>query len=147
MQAGFADGFQQTDGAGAGDVGGVFGTIEAHANMALGGEIVNFLRLNLAEQPRQGAGIGQVAIMEEQPVFSQVRVGVNAVQPAGVEGAGAADQAVNLVAFGEQQLREVGTVLPGDAGDEGFFHFIKLEIEKTESRNKKEQVENRRLEI
>jgi hypothetical protein len=29
---------------------------------------------------------------------------------------------VNLVAFGEQQLGEVGTILSSDAGDQGFFH-------------------------
>jgi hypothetical protein len=31
-----------------------------------------------------------------------------------------------LVAFGEQQLRQVGTVLAGDAGDECFFHVSPL---------------------
>jgi hypothetical protein len=29
---------------------------------------------------------------------------------------------MHLVALGEQQLRQVGTVLAGDAGDECFFH-------------------------
>jgi hypothetical protein len=29
---------------------------------------------------------------------------------------------VDLVAFIEQQFRQIGTVLAGDAGDERFFH-------------------------
>ena len=40
----------------------------------------------------------------------------------GVEGAGAADDAVDFVAFLEQQIGEIAAVLPGDAGDECFLH-------------------------
>jgi hypothetical protein len=29
---------------------------------------------------------------------------------------------MRLVTFGEQQFRQVRTVLTGDAGEEGFFH-------------------------
>jgi len=37
------------------------------------------------------------------------------------DGARAADHAVDFVAFGKEQLRQIGTVLPGNAGDKGFF--------------------------
>jgi hypothetical protein len=58
-----------------------------------------------------------------------VRVPVDVVQAAGVEGAGAADDAMHLVAFGQEELgqacaersRSIGAVLAGDAGDEGLF--------------------------
>jgi glutaminyl-peptide cyclotransferase len=43
------------------------------------------------------------------------------VDAVGVEGAGAADDAVDLVALGQQELGEVGAVLAGDAGDECAF--------------------------
>jgi hypothetical protein len=33
---------------------------------------------------------------------------------------------VDFVAFLEKKLGEVGTVLAGDAGDKGFFHFGSL---------------------
>ncbi len=46
---------------------------------------------------------------------------VEMVDALGVERAGAADDAVHLVALGEQQFREIGTVLAGDSGNEGFF--------------------------
>ena len=121
LQARFADGFQQPDGAGAGDVGGVFGAIEADADVALRGKVVDFVRLDFSQQSGQGAGVRQIAIMQNQPVFRRMRIGINGIQASGVEGAGAADEAVDFVAFGQQQFREVGAVLAGDAGDEGFF--------------------------
>ena len=51
-----------------------------------------------------------------------VRVTIKVVDPTRIEGRGAADHAVNFVAFGEQELGEIRSVLTGDAGDEGFFH-------------------------
>jgi hypothetical protein len=39
----------------------------------------------------------------------------------GVEGRGAADDAVNVVTFIQKQFGQVGTILAGDAGDEGAF--------------------------
>ena len=47
-----------------------------------------------------------------------MRVAVEVVDPAGVEGARPADDAVDLVALAEQQLGEVRPVLPGDPGDQ-----------------------------
>ena len=46
---------------------------------------------------------------------------VQVVDALGVERRGAALDAVDLVALGEQELGEVGPVL-AVAGDEGFFH-------------------------
>jgi len=50
-----------------------------------------------------------------------VRVLVNVVDPLGIEGAGAALDAVHHVAFFKQELRKVGPVLAGDTGDQGNF--------------------------
>ena len=41
-----------------------------------------------------------------------------------VEGAGAADDPVDLVALGQEQFREVRAVLPGDARDECALHVV-----------------------
>ena len=54
-----------------------------------------------------------------------VRIVVNAVEPSGVEGAGATDEAVYFITFAQQKFGEIGTVLSGDAGDECFFAHIK----------------------
>src|SRR5205807_424873 len=44
------------------------------------------------------------------------------IEPFGVERAGAADDPVDLVALGQQQLGQVRAVLAGDAGDERALH-------------------------
>lgn len=38
----------------------------------------------------------------------------------GIEVGGSADEAVDLVAFVEEEFGEVGAVLTGDAGDQGY---------------------------
>jgi hypothetical protein len=43
------------------------------------------------------------------------------VQAPRVEGAGAADDAMHFVAFGQQEFGQVGAILAGDADDQGFF--------------------------
>ena len=47
---------------------------------------------------------------------------VDMIDARGVEAGGAADDTMNLVAFSQQQLGQIGTVLAGDACDECFFH-------------------------
>ncbi len=90
--------------------------------MGLGTEVVDLVGLQMVEQLHHLDGVGEVAVVEEEMHPVDVRIAVEVVDAAGVEGGGAADDPVDLVAFGEQQLGEVGTVLAGDAGDEGFFH-------------------------
>ena len=90
--------------------------------MALRGEIVNFLRLDLVDQPCQRAGIAEIAVVQHQPVAGGVRVGVDMLQAARVEGTGAADDAMHLVALRQQQFRQIRTILASDSGNERFFH-------------------------
>ena len=98
--------------------------------MGLGGEVVDFVGLNLFEELAEGGAVGEVTVVEVE-VFgvALVRVEVDVFEAFGVEGGGAADDAVDGVAFGEEEFREVGAVLAGDAGDErGFFHIVYLEV-------------------
>src|ERR1700722_17554261 len=53
-----------------------------------------------------------------------VRILVDVGDGGGVEERGAALDAMHLIAFGEEQLGEVGSVLAGDAGDEGFLQWF-----------------------
>ncbi len=95
----------------------IFRRVETDAHMALRREIVNLLRLNFCQQPRQRAAVGQIAVVQEKPFAALVRVLVNRFEPPRVERAGAANDAVHLVAFAQQQFREIRPVLAGDAGD------------------------------
>ncbi len=102
-------------------VGGVFGRVEADLDVALGGEVVDLVGLHLLHDADQVGGVGQVAIVQEQPGTALVRVLVEMVDPGGVERGGAPLDPVHLVALGQQQLGQIGPVLAGDAGDQRHF--------------------------
>ena len=57
-----------------------------------------------------------------RPAVGDVRVLVQVVDPLGIEGRRPPLDAMDFVALGQQELRQIGAVLAGDAGDEGFFH-------------------------
>src|SRR5260370_31375261 len=89
--------------------------------MALCGEVVNFLGLNPPNEPGQRAGVAQVAIVQEHPRLARMRVVINGVEPACIEGAGPANDAMHLVTFGEEQLGQITAVLAGDARNQCFL--------------------------
>jgi len=60
--------------------------------------------------------------MEKQSNIRQMRVLIEVVDLAAVKTARAADEAVDLVAFGKKEFGQVRAVLAGDASDERFFH-------------------------
>eukprot|EP01022_Parablepharisma_sp_SALTPOND_P036279 TRINITY_DN9838_c0_g1_i1.p1 TRINITY_DN9838_c0_g1~~TRINITY_DN9838_c0_g1_i1.p1 ORF type:complete len:1069 (-),score=237.17 TRINITY_DN9838_c0_g1_i1:780-3986(-) len=116
-----ADGLKQAQYAQTVGVGGVFGFLEADGDVALRGQIVDFVRLGLLDDANQRGRIGHVAVMQEKAHPGFVTVAIQVVDPIGVEQAGAALDPVDDIAFVEQQFCQVGTVLAGDAGDEGNF--------------------------
>jgi hypothetical protein len=91
--------------------------------VALGGEIVDLVGLGLLDDPDQVGRVGQVAVMQEEVRVLLVRVLVDMVDPLGVELARSALDAVDRVAFLEQEFGQILSVLAGDAGDEcGLAH-------------------------
>jgi hypothetical protein len=55
--------------------------------------------------------------VKPEPGAALVRIGVDVIQPARVERARTADDAMDFVVFTQEQFRQVGTILPRDAGD------------------------------
>jgi len=90
--------------------------------MALGRQVVNFVGLDLLENPDQVGGVGEIPVMEDHFLFHVVGVAVQMVDAVRVEQGCAAFDAVDFVAFGKKEFGEVGSVLSGDAGDQCFFH-------------------------
>src|SRR5690606_1566933 len=64
----------------------------------------------------------QVSVHEPQTHVFLVGILIEMVDARGVEARRASDQAVHLVALGEQKLSQVGAVLPGDSGDQCALH-------------------------
>jgi len=79
--------------------------------VALGGEVVDLVRVQGFEGAGEAVLVDEVAVVEDQLL-------PDVVDSPGVEGAAPAHEPVHLVALVEQQLREVAAVLPRDPGDE-----------------------------
>ena len=90
--------------------------------MAHRGQVVDLVGLHLVDQVDQPDPVGHVTEVQEEPRLGVVRVLVDGVDPARVEGGRPTHQTVDLVALGEQQLGQVGPVLPRDPRDQGLLH-------------------------
>lgn len=77
--------FKQTQGAHAAHIGGVFGAFKTDGHMALGAQVVDFVKLRLLNDAHQVAGVAQVAIVQLEVGVAYMRVLVNVVHPLGVE--------------------------------------------------------------
>jgi hypothetical protein len=79
--------------------------------MALGGQIVDFRRPHLLDDPDQAGAVGQVAVMELDADIGLMQVAVEVVDPSGVEGRGAPLDAMDFIALAQQQFGEIGAAL------------------------------------
>lgn len=62
--------------------------------------------------------------MQKKPDVLFVAVPVKMVDAAGVEGARPADDAVHFISLLQKELAQIGAVLAGDSGNQGFFHGV-----------------------
>ena len=90
--------------------------------MALRPEVVDFVGLQLIQELGQINRVREVAVMEEEPHSIDVRILIKVIDAGRVEGAGPADNPVDFVALGHQQVGQIRPVLTGDSCDECFFH-------------------------
>ena len=103
---------QHVEHAEAGHVGGDLRVLPGVGHERHGAEVVDLVGTCVAHRPHQAGQVGQVAGVQHdvgQDLLDQLALGVVL----------AADDRVDLVALGEQELGEVQPVLPGDAGDQG----------------------------
>ncbi len=121
-----ADRLEQAQRADGVHVGGVFRRLEAHRHVALRPEVIDLVGLHLAQDAGEVGAVGEIAVMQPEPLMVGVRVLVDVVDPRGVEQRGAALDAVHLIALFQQKLCQIRSVLSGDAGDECLFHGIIL---------------------
>ena len=112
-----ADRFQQAQRAQGIGIGGVFGRLEAHLDMALGRQVVDLVGLGFLDQANQIGRVRQIAVMEEEAHALLMAVHVEMIDAAGVEGGRPALHAMNDIALGQQQCRQICAVLAGDARD------------------------------
>ena len=123
-EAHLADGLDDAEHANGIDIGGELGGVEADLHVALGGEVVNLRGAHVGDDADNGHGVAEVGIVEVE-VGAALEVG----DALAVIDGGAADDAVDVVAFVKEEFGEVGAVLARDARDEGnvlFAHKIRF---------------------
>lgn len=86
--------------------------------MALRPQVVELVRADFLYYARDTAEFGQVAVMQDELPGPCVIGDVDVVETRGVYLRSPPPDAMHLVALRQQQFREVGAILSGDAGDQ-----------------------------
>src|SRR5579871_4468196 len=93
-----ADGLQEAQHADGIRIGGIFRALEADADMALGGEVVDLGRPDLLHQADQVGGIRHVAVVHQERHVADMGILVEMIDAGGVEGGRAPLDAVHGIA-------------------------------------------------
>ena len=86
--------------------------------VALCGEIVDLVRLRFLHDADQVGRIGHVAVVRQKAHIFFVRVLVHVLDTTGVERRRASPDAVDPIAFVEQEFGKISAVLAGNAADQ-----------------------------
>jgi hypothetical protein len=80
-------------------ISGVFRGFKRYLNMALGSQIVDFIRLNLLNDPNQVGCIGKIAVVQNKPLFRMMWVLIEMIHSVCVEKRSPALDAVDNITF------------------------------------------------
>jgi hypothetical protein len=118
-----AHGFQHLQRAHGDRLGGVHRQIEGHTHVRLRTEVVHLVRPDRSNEAVEAVGIAEIAVVQRHVGTLFVRVVVQVLDAISVERGRAADDAMDLIALGDEQFGQVAAVLPGDARDQRPFHL------------------------
>ena len=94
--------------------------------MTLCTEVIDLIWPHLLDNAGEVTAVGEISVVENQSRIKFVRVFIKVINPASIEGGCTTFDSVYLIALFEQQLGEVGAILAGNAGDQGFFQTFDL---------------------
>jgi hypothetical protein len=89
------------------DIACIFRHIKADTYVTLRCKVINLIGFDIINDMRQLARIGKIAVMKKQSRASDMRVGIDVVYPARVEGARTPNKAMDFIPFGEQEFGKV----------------------------------------
>lgn len=102
--------------------------------MALRRKIVDLVWLDLLDDADQTARIRHVAMMQKETHIFLVPIAIQMIDAVSVEQRCAPLQAVDFITLLQQQFRQIGTILPGNTGNQCFFsHPLLNQLSKTPS--------------
>ena len=85
--------------------------------MALGREVVDLVGLRRLDDPRQARRIAHVAVVQDEAAILFLRVLVQVIDTFRIEQRSAPLDAMDDIALGQEEFRQVGTVLARDTRD------------------------------
>jgi hypothetical protein len=97
-----------------------FGDIKAQSDVRLASEVIEFVWFDPGEDAAERCLVMQIGVVELQWLAFLAKM----LDPITVELTGASHEAVDPIAFFQEELRKVGAILAGDSGNEGGFHMI-----------------------
>ena len=92
--------------------------------MALRGQVVDLIRLHLLDDADQTAGIGHVAVVQDEMAILLVRILIEMIDAIGIKKRGTALDTMDLITFFQEKLGQISPILAGDAGNQCFFIHI-----------------------
>lgn len=114
-----SDSLQETKSSSSDDVSSVVRDLEGDGDVGLSSKVVDLVRLDDVEPTAERGGIREISVVELHESFvGIVGIDVDMVDSLSVEIGGSSDEAVNLVAFLEQELCQVRSILASDTGDQ-----------------------------
>ena len=91
-------------------ISGIFRCLKAYLYMALGAQIVDFIRSDFSDDAHQAGGIRHVSAMENDLVLPD-----QMVDTAGIADGRSADQSMHFISFFQQELCQIRAVLSGNS--------------------------------
>ena len=89
--------------------------------MALGCQVVYFVGLDLLNDTHEVCRIRKISVMENETKIFLMGILVQMIDSLGVEKRRASFDAVHFISLCQQQLRQIGAVLSGNPGYQGFL--------------------------
>jgi hypothetical protein len=121
LQAQDANRFEKTERAHGVGVGRVLGLLKRDLHVRLRAEVVDLVGLHLLDDVNERRGVGEIAVVQKEAWVRVVRILVDMVDAVGIEQRRSSLDAVDFIAFGEEKLGEVGSILAGNSCDQGFL--------------------------
>ena len=115
------DDLKQAQGRHTDAIDGGFRQFQAQTRTGLARQMVKLRGLRPADDAPEVGRILKSAVVQKQSLVQQGGVGHQMADVAGGETIGPMHETMHRVSLPQQQLGEVGTVLPGDTGDKGNF--------------------------
>src|ERR1700686_3641396 len=85
--------------------------------------MINLIRLQFVKKLYEVYRVAEVPVMQKQSHAVHVGISIKMIDTRSVKGAGSANDAVDFIALLKQQIRQITSVLAGNAGDQGPLHL------------------------